>query len=264
MTRYLKKQATSKKGINYIKSIIKQTGCSFHTIYQENDIGIDAIIELFQNGKSTGQLICIQVKSGDSFYNCGSRTCKIPIEKHRDYWANHNLPVFGIVYVPSLFCAYIVDIKKYLLQKKKTSSIVYPASELNLLDFQKFNDIIKDKYKLVVSYTSEFEKITNSNDFVHYRYLVNYGSISLCQLINAIMSSDNIDECLEYLKYKLVELKSNDIIEQKDISKTVIGPNSGKVIFKKNNIVFVEPKGFKLFHDTFLTFKTYLIDASLF
>ena len=163
--RYLKTQATSKKGINHIKSIIKQTGCKFHTIHQENDIGIDAIIELFHDGQSTGRLICLQIKSGDSFYCSASGKCKIFIGKHREYWVNNSLPVFGVVYIPSLFCAFMIDIKKFLLQETQAKYITFPALELNQLDFEKFSKIVKGEFSLIVSYFSEFEKITDIPDF---------------------------------------------------------------------------------------------------
>jgi hypothetical protein len=264
MTRYLKTQATGKKGINHVKSIIKQTGCYFHSINQENDIGIDAIIELIKNKESTGQLISLQVKSGNSFYNCASRTCRIPIDGHRDFWVNNPLPVFGIVYVPSLFCAYMVDIKKYLLQNKDVNSIKFPASDLNLFSFSKFDSIVRGELSLIVSYIEVFEKLTDSNDFTHFRYLVNYGLISIQNLIEGILSTSNIDECLTFLNYKLVELNNNDIIAKNSISNTLIGPNSGKIIFTKNQVIYAELKGLKLYHNTFLTFKKKLIDASLF
>ena len=57
MTKYLITNSTSKKGINYIKKVVKASDCEFHIIHQENDIGLDAIIELFSNNKPTDKLI---------------------------------------------------------------------------------------------------------------------------------------------------------------------------------------------------------------
>lgn len=264
MTRYPKTQATSKIGINHVKGIIKQALCSFHTIHQENDIGIDAIIELFHKGKSTGRLLCIQVKSGDSFYNLNKNICKIPIDSHRDYWSNHNLPVFGIVYVPYLLNAYVIDIKKYLLRNKDAKNISFAASELNQLDFEKLDKILKGELNLFVSYENEFEKFTNGIDYYQYRFLINFGSVSLKNLIKGILSSEDIHECLRFVNYKLIEIKETDVIAPNDIMRTICTPNIGKVVFGKNNEIFVEQRGFELYESTFPLLKTHLIEASIF
>ena len=52
-----------KKGMNYITTVVDDCMCSFHSIIQENDIGIDGQIELFDENKiPTGKLISLQIK----------------------------------------------------------------------------------------------------------------------------------------------------------------------------------------------------------
>lgn len=67
------------------------------------DYGIDAIIEIKDEGYPSGKLIAVQIKSGDSYFN------EIKEEnvvfhgnmKHYDYWLNHSLPVIIVLYSPS-------------------------------------------------------------------------------------------------------------------------------------------------------------------
>jgi hypothetical protein len=56
----------------------------------------------------------------------------IPIRDHREYWAKHRLPVYGIVYIPSLRTAYWVDIKRYLRANPHATTIRYRTGEANL------------------------------------------------------------------------------------------------------------------------------------
>ena len=42
-----------KKGVNYVTMIVDECMCSFHKIEQENDVGIDGQIELFDERRFT-------------------------------------------------------------------------------------------------------------------------------------------------------------------------------------------------------------------
>lgn len=61
-----------------------------------------------------------------------------PIADHRDYWASHRLPVYGVVYVPVLKTAFWVDIKRYLKEYPDATAVRYRTSEANRFDSSSF------------------------------------------------------------------------------------------------------------------------------
>jgi hypothetical protein len=129
---------TSKLGINFVKAIVESSGCLFHKIDQENDLGIDAIIELIDNGIPLNKQIGIQIKSGQSFYNGISNQCLIPVGKHFDYWLDYPLAVYGIVYVPSLKSSNWVNIKEYLKSSGQCMTIKFDRTKTNVFDNESF------------------------------------------------------------------------------------------------------------------------------
>lgn len=59
-----------KKGINYVTDSVDNNHCNFHPILQENDVGIDGQIEFFDDsGLPLGKFVCVQVKTGKSYYD---------------------------------------------------------------------------------------------------------------------------------------------------------------------------------------------------
>lgn len=132
MINYPKKKSIAKKGVNYVRQIFEDNNFIFHELHQENEIGIDAIVEIITNEKPMGELIALQIKSGNSYFNEKSNCCIIPIKKHYEYWKNFSLPLFGIVYIPSKRKAYWADIKNALQDlEENIKSIKYVISSLN-------------------------------------------------------------------------------------------------------------------------------------
>ena len=133
-----------KKGVNYVTTVVDECMCSFHKIEQENDIGIDGQIELFDEGHfPIGKLISVQVKTGRSYYDLDKAECYIPIGAHREYWMKIEMPVIGIVCVmdekyESVKTAFWVDIKEHLLLKPTASTIKFNMSIHNELSKEKF------------------------------------------------------------------------------------------------------------------------------
>lgn len=138
MPKYLRTNATAKAGINYIRSIVESYNCIFQKIDQENDVGIDALIEVVDNEVPTGKFIAAQIKSGKSYYDEQAKLCKFPIGDHRTYWSNYSLPVYGIVYVPELESAFWVDVKEYLKCNPNDSVISYESTLVNEINRDTF------------------------------------------------------------------------------------------------------------------------------
>jgi len=93
----LKAQKTNRierQGIGIVITAFESLGFAFRE-QTESDYGIDAHIELIQKELPTGQLLALQIKSGESYLseidsnNFVFRTD----EKHVNYWLNHSLPV---------------------------------------------------------------------------------------------------------------------------------------------------------------------------
>lgn len=128
MTKYMPSAVTAKEGINYVRTAIEEQGSLFIKIDQENDLGIDAIIEFTENLSPLNLQAAAQIKSGNSYYDKIKKTCHFAIGKHQKYWRFHPLPVIGIVYIPEFKQAYWTDIKRHLATDENASSIRFPIS----------------------------------------------------------------------------------------------------------------------------------------
>jgi hypothetical protein len=134
MPTYLRSAVTAKEGINFIRSAVEACGSLFIKIEQENDLGIDALIEFIKDGRPLNRQIAVQIKSGASYYTAEAAQCSFPIGDHRMYWGNHPLPVFGLIYVPALRAAYWVNIKDYLKAYPDARVVRFTASDANKFD----------------------------------------------------------------------------------------------------------------------------------
>lgn len=143
MAKYIKTNITAKLGVNYVRNIVEESGCIFHKIEQENDLGIDGLIEFIVDEKPVNKSIAIQIKSGQSYHNEKSKECLIPVKGHYEYWKNYPLPVFGLVYIHELKKGYWVDIKKHFDNFGKVSVIKFPKNKTNEFDLRSYNRIFK-------------------------------------------------------------------------------------------------------------------------
>ncbi|QDT47791.1 hypothetical protein Pan258_18280 [Symmachiella dynata] len=117
--KWPKNQQTATEGVNYVRQIVNDHGSIFHPIHQENDIGIDGYIELFQSEQSTGSVIAVQVKSGDSYLSGIGKTFKVSVDQdHLDYWCSYPIPVVIICYSPSNRIAAWTSITEYVRREK--------------------------------------------------------------------------------------------------------------------------------------------------
>lgn len=98
MARY---SETERIGVSAIESIAAR---ELKWIFREQmiaDMGIDAHLELVEDGHPTGKLIGLQIKTGP-----GNFTVKDDVlvyygsVEHREYWLNHSLPVIIIAHLP--------------------------------------------------------------------------------------------------------------------------------------------------------------------
>lgn len=65
----------------------------------ESDLGVDAHVEVVDDGRGTGRLLGLQIKTGPSYLNEKSDTGFVyrPDNKHVEYWLTHSLPILIVL-----------------------------------------------------------------------------------------------------------------------------------------------------------------------
>ncbi len=120
-----------REGVNAVESVF----IKFGWIFREQpivDVGIDAQVEVCENGKPSGQLIALQIKSGESWFQEKSDTGFIyrGSVAHLEYWKKHSLPVIIVFYSPASKQIYWQVVQeKYIKATGKGWKIVLPFTQ---------------------------------------------------------------------------------------------------------------------------------------
>ena len=87
-------------GVYGVGKIIEQELKWFFREQETEDYGIDAQIEICDDGGPTGKLIALQIKCGKSYFQEKTSTGYVyrGVLKHLKYWLNHDLPVVLVLY----------------------------------------------------------------------------------------------------------------------------------------------------------------------
>jgi len=100
--KWPKTKRTANAGVIFVESAINSHCSIFHPIHQESDIGIDGFIELVDADEASGQLIAVQIKSGDSYLASDGKGFRVPVDqRHLDYWMSYIVPVILVCYSPT-------------------------------------------------------------------------------------------------------------------------------------------------------------------
>lgn len=93
-------RALGKAGLRRFESVLEAGNIVVQAVATENDIGRDAFVDIVRGTDVTGGVICVQVKSGKSFFH--NSQWVIP-GKPSDFtlWRESTIPVFGIVHDPA-------------------------------------------------------------------------------------------------------------------------------------------------------------------
>lgn len=141
LPKYPISNVSAKVGVNFVRTVVETSNSIFTEIPQQNDIGIDGIIEIIQEEHPTGHCIAVQIKSGNSFFSPAKNECHFPVDNHATYWMKYPLPVYGIVYIPENSCGYWVNIKEYLEENQQTNQIRYLCTKTNIFNLDNFNKV---------------------------------------------------------------------------------------------------------------------------
>lgn len=117
--RHTAQQVTAKAGVIFVTKVVNDHGSIFHPVHQENDLGVDGLIELVNATESSCRLVATQVKSGDSYLAPSGDEFVIPVDdRHLDYWLGFMVPVIIVAYAPTNKAAAWVSVRDYVEQER--------------------------------------------------------------------------------------------------------------------------------------------------
>jgi len=101
-----------------------------------SDVGVDGHIEFVDaDGRATGRLIGVQIKSGQSFFQNADNDAWhfYPEQKHRSYWERYPLPLVLILHSPENNVSYWVDARQALRSPEQSSHVYLAVPKRNVL-----------------------------------------------------------------------------------------------------------------------------------
>jgi len=105
--------AAEARGIDHVQQVTHAQHHIFRRVLEE-DVGVDAQIELCHQDEPSGFVVGVQVKAGESYIH--NETASVftfrPSLDDLHYWRSYALPIYLIVYHPARDVAYWLDIKK--------------------------------------------------------------------------------------------------------------------------------------------------------
>ncbi|HAT4111138.1 DUF4365 domain-containing protein [Clostridium perfringens] len=95
LPKYFKNEALGSKGVRMVANAVEDELSWIFRVKETADIGIDGEIEVIEDGYSTGKLLALQIKCGQSFFK---ETCEIGYvfrcnEAKVNYWLSLSIPV---------------------------------------------------------------------------------------------------------------------------------------------------------------------------
>lgn len=92
-------RARGRAGYRRLEAVLEAANIVVHRVETENDIGRDAFVDIVAGTEITGGVVCVQVKSGRSFFH--ENQWIIPgAPTDFTLWRESTIPVFGIVHDP--------------------------------------------------------------------------------------------------------------------------------------------------------------------
>ncbi len=185
-TNYLISKHTGEVGVIKCKEIFHRIGWIPRVINQQDDIGIDLLVETTKkniNGKyiPQGQLFGIQVKAGRSYYYKTSQgkdyfilTSSKEHQRNWDYWCNHQLPVFVFFYYDDLKIYSLFNINKWAISEEDwDNDKPLPIKSYNLIKFFEKNGSgnlrnIKKKILRAIKEKGDLSNVISLIDSVYY------------------------------------------------------------------------------------------------
>ncbi len=129
-TKYPIGKHTGEFGVNRCDEFFRRLGWIPTVIHQENDVGLDMIVEIAEKQGNNviphGYQVGIQIKAGKSYYYKNKKGDKYFIltksEEHKrnwDYWATNSIPVFIFFYFDDLNVCSFLSIDEWANSREK-------------------------------------------------------------------------------------------------------------------------------------------------
>lgn len=151
----------------------------FKWIFREQpivDMGIDAHIELVEDGNPLGKLIALQIKTGESYFHENDETYTFYLDEvHYNYWINHSLPVLLIAHMPEKHITLWQYVERNSVEKtSKRWKIKIPKENdlTNMISKYKITEIINSK-----SLNGKITKLRLDSQLI--KYISNGGKVNL-------------------------------------------------------------------------------------
>ena len=107
-----KGRRVGRAAVNAVRALFEQYDHIVQEIDGQNDFGEDLFLTFSEDGRTTGDVVKIQVKGGASWRRANGYS--IPVEQHGEVWSDGNLPVLCIVYDPETCGLYWANATKRL------------------------------------------------------------------------------------------------------------------------------------------------------
>jgi hypothetical protein len=123
---------TERVGVNAVEAIfLNELNWAFRE-QTVSDYGIDAQVEVMEEGKPTGKLIALQIKSGEAYLKKrGDNFVFYGELRHLEYWTKFSLPVFLILHNPKTGETFWQKIERHLVtETDKGWSIEIPPENI--------------------------------------------------------------------------------------------------------------------------------------
>jgi hypothetical protein len=96
VSRVRPSRRTERAGVNALRSLLEEHDHLVQEIDGGADHGEDMFLMFVRNGRRTGHVVAIQVKSGSRYKRANGYA--IPVERHREDWKRSHVPVVGVVF----------------------------------------------------------------------------------------------------------------------------------------------------------------------
>lgn len=130
MTTVRRSRRIERAGVNALRTLLEDQDHIVQEIDGGNDHGEDLYVILTRNGRRTGHVCAIQVKSGKKYKR--ARGYAIPVEDHYSDWTESRIPVLGVVYDPEKKELYWTNLTKRLLGNESSTSWVQISLDARL------------------------------------------------------------------------------------------------------------------------------------
>lgn len=130
MARVRSGRRVERAGVNALRSLLEEHDHLVQEIDGGADHGEDLFLMFVRDGRRTGHVVAIQVKSGRKYKRAHGYA--IPVEAHREDWTQSQIPVVGVVYDKDEQKLFWVNLTDELRRGNQSSWIrVHPEYELN-------------------------------------------------------------------------------------------------------------------------------------